>query len=275
MCKGGGFKIPAPAYSFMSEPSNFIKRLQLRAETCHEQLRSMRDSITDFIAYLHTPKFAGVASDGSRKDWIATGDVLRWLMDVRSQSLTGNPVRVRRLGSGRYRVSTPRRVHAFSTSRAKAMRQAGLLRRVHKNPAAESPFREELRRNIAKTIARLKKEGTVSMGINNLIQVTPTPRALDGAPRGYSSLETQMIYREMFRDIATSTPAFRRFLLPDRPAHNPTRRRRRGAIPRIFARRSGQRWTISTARRGGLILAKGLTRSALAAWGRSHGYQLK
>ena len=46
------------------------------------KIKAMCDAINDFRALLHSDKFAGYDSDGDRKDWIATGDVLNWLREI-------------------------------------------------------------------------------------------------------------------------------------------------------------------------------------------------
>jgi hypothetical protein len=41
------------------------------------------ERIEHFRQHLLTPKFVGVDSDGDRKDWISTSDVLRFLEDLK------------------------------------------------------------------------------------------------------------------------------------------------------------------------------------------------
>jgi len=61
---------------------NYIKTLEqicsdraARLESLHQQIEWMRQ-------HLQSPKF-GPQADGSRGDWIATADVLRWIEDLR------------------------------------------------------------------------------------------------------------------------------------------------------------------------------------------------
>jgi hypothetical protein len=63
---------------------NYIKSLQQQLAELQGQREQTRDSIERFLAHLHSAKFVGTQQDGSRKDWIATGDVIEWLRSVRS-----------------------------------------------------------------------------------------------------------------------------------------------------------------------------------------------
>jgi hypothetical protein len=56
---------------------NYIKQLQ--SEIADNADRA--DRAQEFRAYLQTSKF-GPQADGSRGDWIATADVLRWLQYI-------------------------------------------------------------------------------------------------------------------------------------------------------------------------------------------------
>lgn len=71
-------------------------------------------------------------------------------------------------------------------------------------------FTAELESNIKTTIRRLRAVGTVGMGIENLRQVTPTPRATDGAPMGGN---VQWQYAQMFREVCQSSRAIAAFLI--------------------------------------------------------------
>ena len=55
--------------------ANYIKTLEAR-------LQEKAELVAEFRQHLLSPKFSGLAQDGSRKDWIATGDVLRWLAEL-------------------------------------------------------------------------------------------------------------------------------------------------------------------------------------------------
>lgn len=48
----------------------------------------MRDELTAFLVMLEGPKFVGLDTDGSRKDWIATRDVKARLAELRSMAVT-------------------------------------------------------------------------------------------------------------------------------------------------------------------------------------------
>jgi hypothetical protein len=69
-------------------------------------------------------------------------------------------------------------------------------------------FDQELRRNIAKTIQKLRKEGTVAMSLDNLRQVTPTPLTTNGAPVG-GNVPWQ--YAQRFEAVVKSEAAFVKF----------------------------------------------------------------
>lgn len=72
----------------------------------------------------------------------------------------------------------------------------------------ETPFLEQIAKNISAKIAELKKDGTTGMSLLTLIMVTKTPsQYLAGAPAGPAG------YKVMFRDVALSKPVTRRFLL--------------------------------------------------------------
>lgn len=76
-----------------------------------------------------------------------------------------------------------------------------------------TPFQKEIQSNVLKTISKLKKAGTVKMGIRNLMAVTPTPKAIIGAPMGTNS---EFVYRQMFDEICNGNNKIKSFLLPDR-----------------------------------------------------------
>lgn len=63
---------------------NYILSLKEKNETQYAQLKAIEQEINDFISFLHSDKFAGVDSQGNRKDWISTGDVLNRMMEIRS-----------------------------------------------------------------------------------------------------------------------------------------------------------------------------------------------
>lgn len=64
---------------------NYINQLQAHNRQLKKELELVENWRMDLISFLHSPKFAGAESDGSRKDWIATGDVLMRLAELRNQ----------------------------------------------------------------------------------------------------------------------------------------------------------------------------------------------
>lgn len=62
---------------------NYIKQLeQDRLEAC-KKLANIMLEISDFQRFLHSEKFTGI-SNGERKDWIATKDVLSRLQEIKN-----------------------------------------------------------------------------------------------------------------------------------------------------------------------------------------------
>jgi hypothetical protein len=77
-----------------------------------------------------------------------------------------------------------------------------------------SHFTSALLENLRTTIRRLKAEGTVAMGIENLRQVCPTPSSnLKGAPKGTNA---QYFYARLFEDVVEENEDVARFILPPR-----------------------------------------------------------
>jgi len=66
---------------------NYIKQLQNENQKLKTQLGVINNQIDCFINFLHGAKFTGVQSDGSRKDWISTGDVIHSLREIKFQTL--------------------------------------------------------------------------------------------------------------------------------------------------------------------------------------------
>lgn len=62
---------------------NYIVRLKADVESRDQAIERARQEIDAFMGFLHSAKFVGVESDGGRRDWIATGDVLERLKDLR------------------------------------------------------------------------------------------------------------------------------------------------------------------------------------------------
>lgn len=55
---------------------NYIKQLQEENNRLKEIITNCQNEINTFNLFLHGPKFTGVQSDGSRKDWISTSDTI-------------------------------------------------------------------------------------------------------------------------------------------------------------------------------------------------------
>jgi hypothetical protein len=58
---------------------NYISRLQADLAATQSSLAAKERAIQEFRIHLDGEKFKGLEEDGSRKDWIATKDVLAWL----------------------------------------------------------------------------------------------------------------------------------------------------------------------------------------------------
>lgn len=57
---------------------NYILQLKQENASLKKQVQFFQDALNSFHLFLHSPKFTGTAEDGSRKDWISTGDVINW-----------------------------------------------------------------------------------------------------------------------------------------------------------------------------------------------------
>ena len=68
--------------------TNYIQRLQDENARLCSALKTWDDSAGSFRAFLGSEKFTGTATDGSRKDWIATADVVNWLRDLQNTVAT-------------------------------------------------------------------------------------------------------------------------------------------------------------------------------------------
>lgn len=64
--------------------SNYITTLRGELAAQHDRSNATRAAILDFRCHLASAKFQNV--DGAeRRDWIAVGDVLRWLGEIESE----------------------------------------------------------------------------------------------------------------------------------------------------------------------------------------------
>lgn len=61
---------------------NYIKQLKADNAAFINAIVEAREELNAFKAHLHSAKFAGTEEDGSRKDWISTGDVLHRLAEI-------------------------------------------------------------------------------------------------------------------------------------------------------------------------------------------------
>ena len=57
---------------------NYIQQLQKERDNYQAYKLLVETRLAKFSTFLVSPKFTGLES-GARKDWIATGDVLRWI----------------------------------------------------------------------------------------------------------------------------------------------------------------------------------------------------
>jgi len=65
---------------------SYITRLREQVEGLEADDKALRERAQEFRVHLAGPKFSGTETDGSRKDYIATADVERWIEYV----LNGN-----------------------------------------------------------------------------------------------------------------------------------------------------------------------------------------
>ena len=61
---------------------NHIRRLQAELHHTRTALAAKEEALQEFRIHLSGEKFIGTEFDGSRKDWIAVADVLRWLIHI-------------------------------------------------------------------------------------------------------------------------------------------------------------------------------------------------
>ena len=62
---------------------NHIESLRTMNRELIARHEEVTERIEHFRQHLLSPKFVGVDSDGDRKDWISTSDVLRFLEDLK------------------------------------------------------------------------------------------------------------------------------------------------------------------------------------------------
>ncbi len=61
---------------------NHIARLQTDLAAAQAAIAATAEAVQEFRVHLAGSKFAGTDPDGSRRDWIATTDVLAWLANI-------------------------------------------------------------------------------------------------------------------------------------------------------------------------------------------------
>jgi hypothetical protein len=61
---------------------NYIQQLQTDIEILSNDAIAKTDRIREFRAHLLSAKFHPIQEDGSRGDWIATSDVMNWLLYI-------------------------------------------------------------------------------------------------------------------------------------------------------------------------------------------------
>lgn len=60
----------------------YIQRLQKENQELKEKLSFLNKELDSFNSFLHSSKFTG-DENGERKDWIATGDVIQTIRELR------------------------------------------------------------------------------------------------------------------------------------------------------------------------------------------------
>lgn len=66
----------------------YINQLQEKNKALDAQLKAAQAETAQFMTFLGTSKFTGTDEDGSRKDWISTGDLYAWLQNHRTNLMT-------------------------------------------------------------------------------------------------------------------------------------------------------------------------------------------
>lgn len=63
---------------------NYIKQLEQDKTNLITQLEAIKNELDSFRLHLNSNKFTGTEPDGSRKDWIATADVVNRIREMQS-----------------------------------------------------------------------------------------------------------------------------------------------------------------------------------------------
>lgn len=73
---------------------NYIKKMEADLGEAHKAIFWALETLNDQrVHLLRSPKFTGVESDGGRKDWISTSDVVAWIDWVRGEIIDRAPSR--------------------------------------------------------------------------------------------------------------------------------------------------------------------------------------
>jgi len=62
----------------------YINKLEDRVDELEERIGDVEEWLQSFRNHLDLPKFKGSDERGERKDWIAVGDVQKWLDELYS-----------------------------------------------------------------------------------------------------------------------------------------------------------------------------------------------
>jgi hypothetical protein len=66
---------------------NHIHRLQNEVLDLNDQLLRKNERVREFMRHINSQKFAKEQANGERGDWIATGDVQKWLRYIEDLGL--------------------------------------------------------------------------------------------------------------------------------------------------------------------------------------------
>lgn len=66
---------------------NYILSLKKEVAAKDAQIKSFEKSLDEFRAFLNSAKFTGTESNGERKDWISTTDVIKWISETKTNSI--------------------------------------------------------------------------------------------------------------------------------------------------------------------------------------------
>lgn len=64
---------------------NYIQCMQNKVKAAELTVNNVEMDLDQFISFLHSAKFTGTESNGERKDWIATGDAIKILREIKQK----------------------------------------------------------------------------------------------------------------------------------------------------------------------------------------------